>query len=823
MNKECIKSQIEDYLNGINENIALDAFFQGTSENIFRKAAIKRLSVAFGLFKSNALYKKDYYLALRDFMIYFDADLVLNDLDADFAAEFGMKKDLVKGTWFATYQFPDYINSFFARNAYFKDYKKSRKSRKKYNLFTDSMIYSLTGYSCFKSLSQKMAVYGALNTPDGYTTLVSLPTGGGKSLITQTMAYQFKGLTIVVVPTVSLALDQVRVAKSIIHSENIDEEVFSYNSGIDAAPILKAIREQKAKLLFISPEALINNSGFLEAIAEANKVRYLKNIIIDEAHIVVDWGASFRVDYQCLESWRYQLMRTNPGIRTVLLSATFERTCIDLLHDFFGDDGKWIEIRCDSLRHEPRYMVVKSDTFAEKNKKLIEMVKKLPHPMIIYVARPVDADSVIQQLQEAGINNVRSFTGVTTSDKRRELIDEWVDDQFEIMVATSAFGVGVNKSDVRTVIHMYIPQNPNTYYQELGRGGRDRLPCLSVLCLYREDANIAFQRISKRVLTPEKIIGRWNSIYSNIKSKRIGNLIYIDTTIKPSYNVTDEFDDSPPSDADVNWNVYVLLFLRRYNLIKVREVLSQGGAYIFVIEIVDDRLRTDDDALNNLIENLRQKEWDYYNDSFISIKDAIRRSNSICLSEMFFETYDKVSEFCAGCPAHPEMNDGDFQEFPLKKAVSMPQNVISEQQAAWFGDASNIFIYDVMECKENLINVLVKEGLSIAVNTTVDDANIFLKTEQKKNVFLTDFDLLNELSKRKNKYFISGIIAVFYHGDEDQIYDQYKKVSNIKKKNSELKVIHLLNKIPFFSSIDKALPDLMSGSVISAEAFCKML
>lgn len=183
-------------------------------------------------------------------------------------------------------------------------------------------------------MDQKLAVYGALNAPEGYTVLVSLPTGGGKSLVTQTISYQKDGLTIVIVPTISLAIDQKRVTKKVIKRATNEEEIFSYSSGDDVGPIFKAIREQKAKVLFISPEALLENPGFAEVVKEANKSRYLKNIVIDEAHIVVDWGASFRVDYQCLESWRNMLLLTNPSLRTILLSATFEDRCVATLRNF---------------------------------------------------------------------------------------------------------------------------------------------------------------------------------------------------------------------------------------------------------------------------------------------------------------------------------------------------------------------------------------------------------------------------------------------------------------------------------------------------------
>lgn len=142
---------------------------------------------------------------------------------------------------------------------------------------------------------------------------------------------------------------------------------------------------------------------------------------------------------------------------------------------------------------------------------------------------------------------METFTGLTNGRKREELIQGWIDDKFEIMVATSAFGVGVDKSDVRTVLHLYIPPNPNAYYQELGRGGRDGLPCLSVMCVDPDDSNIAFQRINKKC-SPQKIVGRWNSMYNSATSPRKGNYAYIDTSVKPEYNI-----------QKMNWRIPLLL------------------------------------------------------------------------------------------------------------------------------------------------------------------------------------------------------------------------------------------------------------------------
>ena len=498
MDKLKLNALVESYLNNKSDQLVLDLDDVQSPRDQFILHSIKRLKNSFDLYQNKLCGLDDLLIALRDYLLTLQVNISLETVDIPNDNKYGIAQNSQSGKYFAAFQFPDYVNHSFAECAFLTEEHSDKITGRGYDLHTDPLIEWITGFKYFKSTAQKLAVYGALNTPDGYTTLVSLPTGGGKSLITQTLAYQKDGLTVVIVPTVSLAIDQVRVAKEIIKSPTIQDEVFSYNSGIDATPILNAIRNKSAKMLFISPEALINNQRFADVIKEANMTRYLKNIIIDEAHIVVDWGSSFRIDYQCLESWRKKLMLSNPSIRTILLSATFEARCISILKEFFSQDGeRWIEIRCDSLRHEPRYMLVKSKSHSDKNEKMLELVRKMPHPMIIYVARPDDASEIVSILHNNGIKNVKTFTGLTTGARRKELIDSWVDDQFEIMVATSAFGVGVDKSDVRTVLHMYIPQNPNTYYQELGRGGRDRLPCLSIMCTYPDDLNITWANIQK--------------------------------------------------------------------------------------------------------------------------------------------------------------------------------------------------------------------------------------------------------------------------------------------------------------------------------------
>ena len=820
MDQKTIEKKVEDYLNRIATDLSID-FHSHSSFEAFRLHTIKRLKYAFDLFSNNESFLNDFMLALRDYLLIFDTDILLPDHLIPNDNVFSIVRDQDSGRYFSSFQFPSYVNQKFALQAFQQEMPVASSMRQSYNLYTDPLIYHITGYTRFKSMAQKLAVYGALNTPYGYTTLVSLPTGGGKSLITQTMSYQQEGLTIVIVPTVSLAIDQERVAHKIIKSSSVESEIFSYHSGIDSAPILSAIEKKTARMLFISPEALLNNAKFNDVIQKANQSRYLKNIIIDEAHIVVDWGASFRVDYQCLESWRKKLMLTNPQIRTILLSATYEQHCINILKSFFSSDKKWIEVRCDSLRHEPRYIVVEAKSHKDQFNKMFELVTKLPHPMIIYTSCPQEADFIKDYLSTHGICNVNTFTGLTKSDERRELIDAWVDDQFEIMVATSAFGVGVDKGDVRTVLHMYIPQNANAYYQELGRGGRDRLPCLSVVCFRESDVDTAFGRISKRVMTTEKIVGRWDSMYNSMQSVHIGNQVQIDTSIKPNYSTADEVEDIPSSKADINWNIYVLLLLRRYNLIEINDVIPSYDKYLFIISILNDHLLVGDDHIFEIIDKIRTEEWDYYNDAFQLMKSAIKNRSRRCWSEMFFDTYDKVFEYCAGCNTHDEPDEGDFFDFSLKIPVRSPLAPFEQYQLSLFGDSKELIVFSDQTQFPALWTALLKKRLStLVVPKTIVIDDFLAQCTCKSNLLIIDSNELRDLLKKPNYYYVSGMVGIVYSGAEQDIYNTFRLVNKCFKNHPSIRIVHILSENIYFSSLGKSFTDLVQGPVIPLDLLC---
>lgn len=819
MNKETIIEKMQQYLAGHNTNPLFEVTADMDGLQAFYCRTAKRLVIARELQKKNSDYQDDFLMALRDFLLVFETSLKIENVEIEEGNPYAIKKDNDTGRYFATFQFPEGVSTELAEQAFMRNLVVEESRKKEYNLTTDSLIYAITGFRQFKTMEQKLAVYGALNTPEGYTTLVSLPTGGGKSLITQMMAYQSDGLTVVVVPTVSLADDQLITAKQIIKRSTIEQEIFSYRSGVPIEPILTAIQNRTARLLFISPEALMNNQAFDQIIKAANKQHYMKNIVIDEAHIVVDWGASFRVDYQCLEAWRKRLLLTNPSVRTILLSATFEKKCVDVLKKLFSDGKRWIEVRCDALRHEPRYILLKEKGYKNKDKKTIELVRKLPHPMIIYVARPDDAERIKNLLADHGIRNVCTYTGLTNNNLREQLLKNWKANKFEIMVATSAFGVGVDKPDVRTVLHLYIPQNPNSYYQELGRGGRDQLPCLSVMCIYADDFKFAFQRINKRVMTTEKIIGRWDSMYNNKRSIRDGVIIHINTAIRPNYHDQDEWDDRPISDADMNWNIYVLLLFRRYDLIEIIDITNDNGIYIFSIEIKEDLLRKKGDAQTGLFERIRAEEWKYYNDAYLTMEKSVRNREDECWSEMFFATYDKVYEYCAGCNAHKDRNNGDAKVFPLKKNIKEPILSVESDQRLLFESQDELVIFAKPEERIKVVEYLERQRISclVATKQQVLDMGYFESVSSGKSTYIVGPAEMKELLKRGNYYYISGMVAVLYPDQEDETFAVYKLAVQYLCHKAGMHVVHILADNTYFPAVGKNIADLIEGRVITAD------
>ena len=736
--------------------------FENSREEYVYNTA-KRLLMVWNKYQENRLYQMDFECSLRNYLMLMKTTINIPNYEpSPKFEELGLHYDDDSEKIWASLTIPSFFNGTLVKQLYMQNYVVEKKDSI-HSLCTNGFIRKITGFEYFKSNAQKLAVMGSLRVPNGYSCLVSMTTGGGKSLIIQSIAYQKDGLTIVIVPTISLMLDQYNNAREIIRSD-VDDEIFYYHSDVSLEKFYIALKNKTAKLLFVSPESLIKNKFLREKIEEANRNHYLKNIVVDEAHIIIEWGSSFRIDFQCLDALRKNFIAVNDELRTFLLSATYSDETIRQLKMFYSTMGKWIEIRCEKLRHETRFDVIKCNSYGEKLNKIYSAIDFLPRPMIVYVKSPDDAQNLKIKLEDRGYYNIKTFTGTTKNKERLCIIDAWKNGDFDLLIATCAFGVGVDKKDVRTVLHTYIPENPNKYYQEAGRGGRDGLPCLSTIIYTDQDVDSAFNFVSK-VITTEKLIGRWFSMLSSSRTKSLHNSRYlIDTYVKPNYNSDEEFIDSISS-QDINWNVYVILFLRRNGFITIDDIQYTDQKYVFYITIHERKLLSNNDDAFSMIDYVRNIEWKNIEYEFFLMKKNLNNVGKYCWSDMFTKIYRKTDVYCAGCNEHTDIINFEDSK-TLKLDILGPLFPINMKIDSYMFGAECMLVVS-KNLEEEIFNT-IKLGINVLVSSECILERVVKFTEKLNNnlsdLFTCNYKEFLELIPL-NRYYISGVIGISFPDD----------------------------------------------------------
>jgi ATP-dependent DNA helicase RecQ len=375
------------------------------------------------------------------------------------------------------------------------------------------------GYGAWRSPAQKEAVWLALNAAPGQTTLIVLPTGMGKSLCFQLLALFGAGLTVVVVPTVALAIDQCKSAERVFQNiPGVNPLYFAaQDPDVDPEHVVHAIRAGQCRIVFTSPEACV--SGRLRKVIEETAADgRLENLVIDEAHLVDTWGVFFRVDFQVLAGLRHRWLERSRGrIRTLLLSATITPTCRTTLKELFPSYGTICdqEFLYQQLRAEMVYFDRQFDSEAERDNAVFECAWHLPRPAIFYTTKVDEAESLYRRLRhEHGFQRVGCFHGETSPKQRRQLLTQWRNDELDLMVATSAFGLGVDKPDIRAVVHACYPEDLNRYYQEVGRSGRDGYSSVCVMLSAPKDIHVA-GNLTPKLLGERLIQLRWQSLWNS--------------------------------------------------------------------------------------------------------------------------------------------------------------------------------------------------------------------------------------------------------------------------------------------------------------------
>lgn len=352
---------------------------------------------------------------------------------------------------------------------------------------SDPVVSEVLDFREYRGAGQRDAVRAALRAPSGAVMAVVLPTGTGKTLAGLARGLAGRGTTVVIVPTVALALDQERQLRERADEHDLPADL-AYHGGLRKdvkARIRQRIREGTQRLLYCSPEAAVGSlASPLTDLAETGR---LETLVIDECHLVNAWGETFRPEFQLLPALRRMLTaaaesRGAPAPLTILLTATMTSETLETLHTLFDLPPEHL-IEVQRLRPEPRYLLGQPDDEEARLGYLDEFLRHAPRPTVVYVTRPRDAERLAERLRQLGHTRLRVFHGGTSSADRESTLAAWAGESpsADVMLATSAFGLGVDVADVRTVVHACLPESIDRFYQEVGRGGRDGAPSLSLL------------------------------------------------------------------------------------------------------------------------------------------------------------------------------------------------------------------------------------------------------------------------------------------------------------------------------------------------------
>ncbi len=350
------------------------------------------------------------------------------------------------------------------------------------------MLSRYWGYSQFRPLQEDII----LSVLAGHDTLALMPTGGGKSICFQVPALVKEGICIVISPLIALMKDQVEGLRK---------------KGIPAVAVVSGMTRNeidialdncihgKIKFLYLSPERL-SSELFLERLQKMN----VNLLAIDESHCISQWGYDFRPSYLRIAEVRTHL----PGVPVLALTATATpevQTDIRAKLNFSGD----VVFRKSFERKNLSYVVLRED---DKLQRMLKVINNVPGTGVVYVRTRKKTKEIAEYLRRNKISS-GFYHGGLAATERGKIQDQWMSGSIRVVVATNAFGMGIDKGNVRFVIHLDLPESLEAYYQEAGRGGRDEKKAYAVLLFNDSDK----AEMEQRALTSFPEIKIIRSVY----------------------------------------------------------------------------------------------------------------------------------------------------------------------------------------------------------------------------------------------------------------------------------------------------------------------
>ena len=563
---------------------------------------------------------------------------------------------------------------------------------------------------------------------DGGSVVVALPTGRGKTAVAWSKTLlSHTGVTVVIVPTVVLALDMERrtLEAEKEHKRSLSPvNRFAYIGAMDKdvkKQLRAAVRAGTQRIIYTSPEAFV--SGLSDAVARTARDGNLQQIVIDEAHLVDQWGTDFRPEFQTMPGLIRDAYAQAPDDRkpaVLLLSATLAQRAVDVLTRLFQVGDRPVDLVWGSeIRTEPAYFFSRHDTEDGRIEAVLEAVKRLPRPLILYTTKVEDAEQWAVRLRQAGLKRVDAITGKSSDDVRRTVMARWRGEtadggatatSLDVIVGTSAFGLGLDMPNVRTVLHACLPETIDRFYQEVGRAGRDGRQSVAYLAQVPDDLKLAESLNNVTMIGDELGWTRWESML--LGAEEVGPFRYRirKDTLPPYLDVGYK--------RSASWNVRTLT------------LLAQAGA----IDLRAPRLNLDPNLSEEEKEALRDKFYTQA-ESFVEfqlrdgrllgeaawkagageVRTAVRTAQtsaltslrrategSSCVGRTIAQHYKVhvhngfllTNAACRGCPSCRRDPSGSPGVNPVEPSPPLPlPDPARDRLASWRGGKSFVFVH----------------------------------------------------------------------------------------------------------------------------------